>query len=132
MMRHLRLLGLICIAMLALFAAPTVVGAQTPVQNQYQVPPPAGAQNPAGTQQLPPDAGDAPADDDAAPADDDAAPTADAGDRVPVAAQQGDAGGKLPFTGGSVPLVAMIGLGLLAAGLAVGAATRKRRASGAP
>ena len=110
MTRHLRLLGLICIAMLALFVAPTVVGAQTPVQNQYQ---------------LPPDAGDAPADDDAAPA-------ADAGDRVPVAVQQGDAGGKLPFTGGSVPLVAMIGLGLLAAGLAVGAATRKRRASGAP
>ena len=116
MTRHLRLLGLICIAMLALFVAPTVVGAQTPVQNQYQ---------------LPPDAGIAPADDDAAPADDDAAPAADAGDRVPVAVQQGDAGGKLPFTGGSVPLVAMIGLGLLAAGLAVGAATRKRRASGA-
>ena len=122
MTRHLRLLGLICIAMLALFVAPTVVGAQTPVQNQYQVPPPAGTQ---AQNQLPPDAG-------AAPADDDAAPAADAGDRVPVAVQQGDAGGKLPFTGGSVPLVAMIGLGLLAAGLAVGAATRKRRASGAP
>jgi len=129
MTRHLRLLGLICIAMLALFVAPTVVGAQTPVQNQYQVPPPAGTQ---AQNQLPPDAGAAPADDDAAPADDDAAPAADAGDRVPVAVQQGDAGGKLPFTGGSVPLVAMIGLGLLAAGLAVGAATRKRRASGAP
>jgi len=123
MTRHLRLLGLICIAMLALFVAPTVVGAQTPVQNQYQLPPDAGI--------APADDDAAPADDDAAPADDDAAPAADAGDRVPVAVQQGDAGGKLPFTGGSVPLVAMIGLGLLAAGLAVGAATRKRRASGA-
>ena len=116
MMRHLRLLGLLSIAMLALFAAPTVGMAQTPVQDQYQPVP------------------DADTDPDAAggggggtnPTDDDGT----VGDEAPVNVQEAGTSGKLPFTGGSVPLVALIGLGLLAAGLVGSAATRTRRASG--
>jgi hypothetical protein len=115
MMRHLRLLGLVSIAMLALFATPSAVVAQTPVQDQYE---------PA------PDANTSPSDDSGNANDNaaDTANTADTGNTVDV--KTADASGKLPFTGGSVPLVALLGLGLLSVGLIGTAATRKRRSSG--
>jgi hypothetical protein len=117
-MRHLRLLGLVSIAMLALFATPSAVVAQTPVQDQYE---------PA------PDADTSPSDDSGNANDNttdtaDTADTADTGNTVDV--KTADANGKLPFTGGSVPLVALLGLGLLSVGLIGTAATRKRRSSG--
>ncbi|MGH2917213.1 MAG: hypothetical protein ACRDLS_01235 [Solirubrobacteraceae bacterium] len=114
MTRHLRLLGLLSIATLALFVTPAVVVAQTPVQDQYE---------PA------PDADTDPGDDTGA-ADTD--PDAAGGDQAPVAVQEADADGALAFTGGSVPLIALIGLALLAVGLVGAAASRKRRASGSP
>ncbi len=111
MTRYLRLLGLIGIASLAFFIAPTVVSAQTPVQDQYQPAPDADTDPDA-------DSGTDPAD--------------DAGDEADEAVdvQAADSSGKLPFTGGSVPLIALLGLALLTAGLIGTAATRKRRTSG--
>lgn len=105
MTRHLRLLGLISIALLALFVAPSVVAAQTPVQDQYQQPPPDNGKGPADN-------------------------GGNGNNRAPVTVTRAGINGKLPFTGGSVPLVLLIGLVLLAGGLVVAAATRKRRASG--
>lgn len=89
--------------MLAMFTAPTIVAAQTSVQDQYEPAPGPGSGNEPGA----------------------------GGGGAPVNVQAADAnGGKLPFTGGSVPLVLLIGLGLLAAGLLGTVATRKRRPSG--
>jgi len=110
MMRHLKFLGLISIAMLALFTAPTVVGAQTPTQDQYEPDP------------------DSDTDPDDAGGDTDPVDLADDGDEA-VDVNQADANGNLPFTGGSVPTVVLLGLALLAAGLLGMAATRKRRSS---
>ena len=109
--------------MLALFAAPTMGVAQSPVQDQYQPQPDADTD--------PTD--DSGADNDTDPADDagaDTDPAGDSDDQAPVAVQKGDSGGNLPFTGGSVPLVALIGLLLLAAGLVGVAATRRRHTPG--
>jgi len=110
MTRHLRLLGLIAIAMLALLTAPAMVSAQTPVQDQYQPDP------------------DADTDPDEDAGDTDPVDTTDpAGGAVDVA--EADADGTLPLTGGSIPTVVLLGLALLAAGLLGVAATRKRRSS---
>jgi opacity protein-like surface antigen len=110
MMRHLRMLGLISVAMLALFTAPAMVSAQTPTQDQYEPAP--------GSDNEPDNSGGG------------TNPTDDAGN-AGVDVNAADTNGKLPFTGGSVPTVVVIGLALLAAGLLGTVATRKRSSAAA-
>ncbi|MDX6690402.1 MAG: hypothetical protein QOG15_1859 [Solirubrobacteraceae bacterium] len=117
MMRHLRLLGLVSIAVLALFAVPSTGVAQTPVQDQYAPAPDTttGDNGTANTNDT---------------ANENTSGADNAGNAGTVAVEKADANGTLPFTGGSVPLVALLGLGLLSVGLVGAAATRKRRSTG--
>ena len=107
MLRSARLVMMVLIAMF-IVAVPTAV-AQSPVGDQYAVPSDTGA----------------------APADDAAAAGGDSG-AAPVQVREltADEAGKLPFTGGQISLIALIGLALLAAG-AVGVASSRRSASAA-
>jgi hypothetical protein len=101
MLRSARLVMMVLIAMFVL-AVPTAL-AQSPVGDQYAVP---GNSSAA--------AGGAGGGSGAAP--------------VQVRNLTADKAGKLPFTGGQISLIALIGLGLLAAG-SVGLAASRRRAS---
>jgi len=114
MPRHSRLVMLILVAMFAV-AVPTA-GAQTsPVGDQYQT------EDPGGTTA---DDGGTAADDAGTAADNGVAP-------VEVSDVTSSATESLPFTGGQVALVALIGLALLALGCAGLAATRRRERSSA-
>ena len=106
MLRTARLVMMVLIAMF-IVAVPTAV-AQSPVADQYAVPDDSGA---------------APADDSAAGGDSGAAP-------VQVRELSKAQSDKLPFTGGQISLIALIGLALLAAG-ATGLAASRRRTSAA-
>ena len=108
MLRSARLVMMILIAMF-IVAVPTAV-AQTPVGDQYAVPSDTGV----------------------APTDDAAAAGGDSAAAPPVQVREltADKAGELPFTGGQISLVALIGLALLAAG-AIGLASARRRASAA-
>lgn len=103
MLRTTRLVMMVLIAMF-IIAVPTAV-AQSPVADQYAVPNETGA----------------------VPADDAAAQGGGSG-AAPVQVRtltetQADA---LPFTGGQISLIALIGLALLATGVGVHASTRRR------
>ena len=104
MLRPARLVMMVLIAMF-IVAVPTAV-AQSPVSDQYEVPL-----------------------DDANAAGEGGAP-AGGGGAAPVQVREiTDAqAGKLPFTGGQISLVALIGLALLALG-AAGLASSRRRTS---
>ena len=117
MFRAARLLMMVLIAMF-IVAVPTAV-AQDPVTDQYATPVDDGGELPAD------DGGAAPIDDEGG-----AAPAEDEGGAAPVQVREVTAvqAKGLPFTGGQISLIAMIGLGLLALG-AVGIATTRRRAS---
>ena len=106
MLRSARLVMMVLIAMF-IVTVPTAV-AQSPVADQYAVPDDTGA---------------GPADAAAAGGDSGAAP-------VQVRELTSDQAGELPFTGGQVSLIALIGLALLAVG-AVGLASSRRRTSAA-
>lgn len=96
-------------------AAPSAV-AQTPTQDQYESVPPGGDTLPTDDAGGAPDPGSG-----LAPDDDSGA--------APVAVGNGSAGAdRLPFTGGQISLVALIGLALLALGLLGAAASRRRGA----
>jgi hypothetical protein len=101
MLRSARLVTMVLIAML-IVAVPTAV-AQTPAGDQY-----------------------------ALPSNSSAAPSAagGGGGAAPVQVREltADKAGKLPFTGGQISLVALLGLALLAVG-SVGVAASRRRAS---
>ena len=119
MLRQSRLILMVLVAMFVV-AVPTAV-AQTPATDQYQTPPPD-------------DSGTGPADDSGTgPADDSGTgPAADSG-ASPVTVQRPARGGTagLPFTGGQVSLIALIGLVLLALGAAGFAVARGRKTSAA-
>ena len=107
MLRPARLVMMVLIAMF-IVAVPTAV-AQSPVTDQYE----------------------APLDDaNAAPTAGGGAASAGGGGAAPVQVREiTDAqAGKLPFTGGQISLVALIGLALLALG-AAGLASSRRRTS---
>jgi hypothetical protein len=141
MMRHLRLLGSIfCAAVVALgVAAPAI--AQTPVTDQYL---PAATHAPTakhtaatGATTSQGDSGSPPGSSTATDRDNSTAAARSsggsggsdgAGGVLPVTVQAAQ-GSRLPFTGGSVPLVAMLGLGLLAAALVGYAVSRRRGAA---
>ena len=100
MLRPTRLVMMVLFAMFA-FAVPTAV-AQSPVGDQYLAPVESGA-----------------------------APSGDsAGAPVQVREFTAEQADKLPFTGGQISLIALIGLALLAVG-AAGLASTRRRASAA-
>ena len=103
MLRHARLVMIVLTAMF-IVAVPTAV-AQDPLGDQYSTPV---------------------ADGTAAAADDGAA--AETGAALQVRELSKTQADDLPFTGGQISLIALIGLGLLAAG-AVGMASTRRRAS---
>ena len=134
MLRHTRLV-MIALAATFIVAVPAAV-AQTPTADQYQTAPPAGGAQPTDDAGAAPvdDAGAAPDDDaGAAPVDDaGAAPVDDAG-AAPVAVANAAPGStnNLPYTGGQISLIALIGLGLLALGMVGLAVTRKRASSAA-
>ena len=118
MLRFTRLIMMVLVSMFAV-AVPTAV-AQDPVTDQYETPVD--------------ESGAAPADDEGAlPADEaGAAPAEDAG-AAPVQVRSVQASNnQLPFTGGQISLIALIGLGLLALGAAGVATTRKRPAATSP
>jgi hypothetical protein len=108
MLRPARLLMMVLIAMF-IVAVPTAV-AQDPGFDQYSTP-------------VEDDRGAAPAG-----GGDGAAPAGEAGAPLQVREITGAQADKLPFTGGQISLIALIGLALLAAG-AVGIAATRRRAS---
>ena len=113
MLRHSRLVMMVLVAMF-IVAVPTAL-AQTPTADQYQTVPPGGGTEPTD------DSGTAPTDESgAAPADDSGNAPVDV-----TNATNADTG-SLPFTGGQVSLIALIGLGLLALGVVGVAATRRR------
>ena len=101
MLRSARLVTMVLIAAFVV-AVPTAV-AQSPASDQYAVPSDTGAA-----------AGGAGGGGGAAP--------------VQVRELTADKAGKLPFTGGQISLIALIGLSLLAVG-AIGLASSRRRAS---
>ena len=103
MLRHARLVMIVLTAMF-IVAVPTAV-AQDPLGDQYSTPVADGS----------------------AGAADDAA-GADTGAAVQVRELSKAQSDDLPFTGGQISLIALIGLGLLAAG-AVGIASTRRSAS---
>ena len=107
MLRHARLVMIVLTAMF-IVAVPTAV-AQSPLGDQYSTPV---------------------ADDGAGAADDGvgAGAGADTGAAVQVRELSKAQSDALPFTGGQISLIALIGLGLLAAG-AVGIASTRRRTS---
>ena len=118
MLLQSRLVLMVLVAMFVV-AVPTAV-AQTPAADQYQTPPPDSGTLPDD------DAGTAPADDaGTAPVDD--------GGTAPVAVRQSARGGadSLPFTGGQISLIALIGLVLLMLGACGLAVARGRRTSAA-
>jgi hypothetical protein len=99
MLRSVRLVTMVLIAMF-IVAVPAAV-AQSPASDQYAVPSDtSGAAGGAGSGAAP----------------------------VQVRALTADKAGKLPFTGGQISLIALIGLSLLAVG-AAGRASSRRRAS---
>jgi len=98
MLRHSRLVLTILVAMFVV-AVPSAV-AESPVADQYQSAA-AGGGNDAGT-------------------------AANSGAGTDVADVSGSTANSLPFTGGQVALIALIGLGLLALGAAGLAVTRGR------
>ena len=111
MMRHVRLVMSVLAAVFAV-AVPTAL-AQTPVADQYET---------TQTGDVAPTA---------VAGDGDVAPNGDEGRARPVAVPTASRAeiGSLPFTGGQVSLLALIGLGLLALGAVGLAATRGGRAS---
>ena len=143
MLHRPRLIMMVLVASF-IVAVPSAM-AQTPTTNQYQpTAPVAGPPGPAGTPgavgtpgspgadgapgadgggSLPDDDAGAPDEGGSLPADDAAAAPVTVRRAAPAAA------GKLPFTGGQLSLIALIGLGLLALGLVGHAVTRKRGAS---
>jgi hypothetical protein len=126
MMRNLQIFLMVMVAML-LVAVPTAV-AQTPPDDQYKP-----SQGPVGVPGTPVEDGDdgaiAPADDGGtAPADDGGTAPADDGGTAPADdAGTAPATSGLPFTGGEISLIALIGLGLLAVGMAALAISRRLR-----
>jgi len=125
MLRFTRLIMMVLVSMFAV-AVPTAV-AQDPVTDQYETPVDESGAAPAD------DEGALPADEGALPADEaGAAPAEDAG-AAPVQVRSVQASNnQLPFTGGQISLIALIGLGLLALGAAGVATTRKRPAATSP
>jgi hypothetical protein len=105
MLRHSRLVMLVLVAMFVV-AVPTAL-AQSPVADQYQTADP-GSTGDNGT----------------------AAGGGSASSPVEVSDVSSSATKSLPFTGGQVALIALIGLGLLALGSAGLAVTRARGHSG--
>jgi len=105
MLRSARLVMMVLIAMF-IVTVPTAV-AQSPVADQYAVPDDSGA----------------------GPANDAAAAGGDSG-AAPVQVREltSDQARQLPFTGGQISLIALIGLALLALG-AAGLASSRRHAS---
>lgn len=115
MVRNLQMFLMVIVAML-LVAVPTAV-AQTPPDDQYTP-----SQGPVGVPGTPVDDGGS------APADDGGSAMADDGDSAPAeGAESAPATSGLPFTGGEISLIALIGLGLLAVGMAALAISRGRR-----
>ena len=111
MLRHARLVMIVLTAMF-IVAVPTAV-AQGPLGDQYSTPVADGSAGAGAT-------------DDGAAAETGAA--ADTGAAVQVRELSKAQSDGLPFTGGQISLIALIGLGLLAAG-AVGIASTRRRTS---
>jgi hypothetical protein len=107
MLRHSRLVMLVLVAMFVV-AVPTAL-AQSPVADQYQTADP-GSTGDTGTA-----AGSG---------------SGSASSPVEVSDVSSSATKSLPFTGGQVALIALIGLGLLALGSAGLAVTRARGHSG--
>jgi len=123
MLRTFRLVMIVLVAMF-IVAVPTTAMAQSPTTDQYENVPAGG----------PDDGGSLPDDDAGAPADGGgSAPADDAGGSAPVdvANAPSATSGKLPFTGGQISLIALIGLGLLAFGAIARVASRKRDAAAA-
>lgn len=118
MLRHTRLVMMVLVAVF-IVAVPAAV-AQTPVGDQYQPVPPGGDSAPTD------DAGAVPS------GQSGRAPTGE-GAPAPVAVRKASPAAidRLPFTGGQVALVALIGLGLLILGTGGVAASRRRGASAA-
>ena len=110
MMRNLQIFLMVMVAML-LVAVPTAV-AQTPPDDQYKP-----SQGPVGVPGTPVEDGD---DGAIAPADDGGTAPADDAGTAPATS-------GLPFTGGEISLIALIGLGLLAVGMAALAISRRLR-----
>lgn len=150
MLRHSRMVLMVLAAMF-IVAVPTAL-AQSPASDQYQPAPgatgapgaagPAGAAGAPGAASAPGAAGEAGApgadgvpgaDGGNAPAEVGGAPAGDAGGNAPVeiANVAPATGGKLPFTGGQISLIALIGLGLLALGV-TGVAVSRRRGTPTP
>lgn len=131
MLRTFRLVMIVLVAMF-IVAVPTTAMAQSPTTDQYQNVPP-GGHNPVD------DGGSLPTDDGladdggSAPADDGGSAPADDGGSAPVdvANAPSATSGKLPFTGGQMSLIALIGLGLLALGVVGLVASRRRDAAAA-
>ena len=107
MLRSARMVLMVLIAMF-IVAVPTAV-AQSPVADQYETPLDDGGAAPAGGEG--------------------AAPAGDGG-AAPVQVREitGAQADKLPFTGGQISLIALIGLAVLALG-AAGLASSRRRTS---
>ena len=122
MLRTFRLVMIVLVAMF-IVAVPTTAMAQSPTTDQYENVPPGG----------PDDGGSIPDDDAGAPVDDGGSAPADDGGSAPVdvANAPGATTGKLPFTGGQISFIALIGLGLLALGATARVASRKRDAAAA-
>ncbi len=117
MLRHSRLVMMVLIAMF-IVAVPTAL-AQTPVADQYETVPPGGDTEPTD------EGGMGPTD------EGDAAPTDEGGGNAPVDVANASPADtdSLPFTGGQVSLIALIGLGLLALGVLGRAGTHRHGAS---
>jgi hypothetical protein len=119
-LRHLQIVLMVLAAMF-IVAVPTAV-AQSPAADQYTTPPDAGSAPSDDSGNAPDEAGGGPA-----TTDDDGGGNAP----VEIANVTPAAAGKLPFTGGQISLIALLGLGLLALGV-TGVAVSRRRGTPPP